>query len=54
MNKWNTAALIAADKEYLWHRFTPMHVLGKALTGGSLPLAITLVAEAIFLEFSNI
>jgi adenosylmethionine-8-amino-7-oxononanoate aminotransferase len=33
---------------------TPMHVLGKALTGGYLPLAITLVAEAIFLEFSNI
>ena len=25
-----------------------MHVLGKALTGGYLPLAITLVAEAIF------
>jgi adenosylmethionine-8-amino-7-oxononanoate aminotransferase len=25
MNEWNTKALIAADKKYVWHPFTPMH-----------------------------
>src|SRR6202171_3015431 len=25
MTEWNTSALIAADKRYLWHPFTSMH-----------------------------
>jgi hypothetical protein len=41
MNKWNTAELIAAGEEYLWHPFTPTHdccaprdaALGQGATG---------------------
>ncbi len=28
MTEWNTSALIAADKRYLWHPFTSMHDWG--------------------------
>jgi adenosylmethionine-8-amino-7-oxononanoate aminotransferase len=56
MTEWNTEELAKADKRFMCEHedvVPDIIVLGKGLTGGYLPLAITLVSEKIFWAFDG-
>ena len=50
MNEWNIEEMFASEQEAV---IPDMMVMAKGLTGGYLPLAITLISEKLFSAFDG-